>query len=183
MGEDEDEDEESAGVMTGVSCIDNGAPNCYWFSGFFFQPSFMTGTLQNFARKYVYPIDSCTLEYIFQKEGLEDRNWPKPENGAYVYGLKIEGARFNRETMLMDESFPKTLYDEMPVGWLRPCKKDNVEHYPNYDCPLYKTLDRRGILMTSGHSTNFVMDVMVPSDKPQSHWICRGVAMFTALAT
>merc|ERR1711988_1809595 len=128
MGEDEDEDEESAGVMTGVSCIDNGAPVAFWFSGFFFQPSFMTGTLQNFARKYVFPIDSCTLEYIFQKEGLEERNWAKPEDGAYVYGLKMEGARFNRETMLMDESFPKTLYDEMPVGWLRPCKKTDVEH-------------------------------------------------------
>ena len=163
--------------------IDNGAPTCFWFSGFFFQPSFMTGTLQNFARKYVYPIDSCTLEYIFQKEGLEDKNWPKPENGAYVYGLKMEGARFNRETMLMDESFPKTLYDEMPVGLLRPCQVDKVEEYPNYDCPLYKTLDRRGVLMTSGHSTNFVMDCRTPSDKPPDHWICRGAAMFTALAT
>jgi len=163
--------------------IDNGAPTCYWFSGFFFQPSFMTGTLQNFARKYVYPIDSCTLEYIFQKEGLEDKNWPKPENGAYTYGLKMEGARFNRETMLMDESFPKTLYDEMPVGLLRPCQMDKVEEYPNYNCPLYKTLDRRGVLMTSGHSTNFVMDCRTPSDQPPDHWICRGAAMFTALAT
>ena len=161
--------------------IDNGAPVCFWFSGFFFQPSFMTGTLQNFARKYVYPIDSCTLEYIFQKDGKEDKNWTKPEDGAYTYGLKMEGARFNRETMLIDESFPKTLYDEMPVGLLRPCQKDKVEEYPHYECPLYKTLDRRGILMTSGHSTNFVMDCNTPSDKPEEHWILRGVAMFTAL--
>ena len=164
--------------------IDNGAPVCFWFSGFFFQPSFMTGTLQNFARKYVYPIDSCTLEYLFQKEGLEDKNWKKPEDGAFTYGLKMEGARFNREKMLMDESFPKTLYDEMPVGKINPCLKDNMTDVTGfYECPLYKTLERRGILMTSGHSTNFVMDCMTPSDQPESHWICRGVAMFTALST
>ena len=137
----------------------------------------MTGTLQNFARKYVYPIDSCTLEYIFQKDGKEDKNWAKPEDGAYTYGLKMEGARFNRETMLIDESFPKTLYDEMPVGLLRPIESVNAKVFPHYECPLYKTLERKGVLATSGHSTNFVMEVKVPTDKPESYWVKRGVAV------
>ena len=163
--------------------LDNGTPVCFWFSGFFFQPAFLTGALQNFARKYVLPIDSCGMEYEFQREGLEERKWKKPEDGVYVYGLKMEGARFNRETMLIDESFPKVLYDEMPVGMLKPNEKKNFSDYPHYLCPLYKTLDRRGVLATSGHSTNFVMEVKVPSDKSETHWINRGVACFTALAT
>jgi dynein heavy chain len=100
---------------------------------------------------------------------------------VYVYGLFMEGARFNRDSMLIDESLPKRLYDEMPVGLIRPCKSVDFEKYDHYKCPLYKTLERRGVLATSGHSTNFVMMVNVPSDRSEEHWIKRGVAMFCAL--
>ena len=161
--------------------LDNGKPAVFWFSGFFFQPSFLTGALQNFARKYTLAIDTCDLEYEFQAEGKDDKDWQPPEDGVFVYGLKMEGARFDRTTMLIAESYPKVLYDEMPVGLLRPIEKVNRKEFKNYECPLYKTLDRRGTLATSGHSTNFVMEVPVPTNEDEAHWIKRGVALFTAL--
>ena len=50
-----------------------------------------------------------------------------------------------------------------------------------YQAPLYKILTRAGVLLTTGHSTNYVMNMEVSSKQPQDYWIRAGVAMFLAL--
>merc|ERR1711881_98842 len=71
--------------------IDHGAPVEFWLSGFFFTQSFLTGQLQNFARKYTLPID--TLLWTFKVLKRSERDFKKPETGCLVYGLFMDGAR------------------------------------------------------------------------------------------
>ncbi len=157
--------------------IDAGTPTNFWLSGFFFTQSFLTGVLQNYARRYTIPID----EIVFDYEILREQREARPDDGAYVFGLFLEGARWNFESMQLDESDPKVLFTRCPYIWLRPSHTSKVSEFKHYNSPVYKTSARRGVLSTTGHSTNFVMYIRLPTSQEQTHWIKRGVALLTQL--
>uniref|UniRef100_A0A5K3EKL7 Dynein_C domain-containing protein n=1 Tax=Mesocestoides corti TaxID=53468 RepID=A0A5K3EKL7_MESCO len=195
------------------------SPEIFWISGFYFTQSFLTGVLQNFARKYTIPIDTVGFDFVVQttyvpsvleppespihnheeseKPGeaepakaqpppkLERLNkfggLKKPEDGTLITGLYLDGARWDPKTNLIAESRPKVLFDAMPVIWLVPMEQGKVVTQAKYSCPVYKTSVRRGTLSTTGHSTNFVLSILLPTNRPESHWINRGLAALCQL--
>lgn len=162
--------------------IDHGQPKCFWFGGFFFPQAFITGTLQNFARKNIISIDQLNFEYEVRDEIDKNTCKDRPETGVYVYGIYLEGARWVEKMKQLGHSKPKELYSSLPMLHLKPIIGDENKE-KKYECPLYKVVSRAGTLSTTGHSTNFVMDILLNTNEDENTWIRAGVAAFLSLRT
>eukprot|EP00930_Biecheleria_cincta_P008311 TRINITY_DN10972_c0_g5_i1.p1 TRINITY_DN10972_c0_g5~~TRINITY_DN10972_c0_g5_i1.p1 ORF type:complete len:3933 (-),score=932.09 TRINITY_DN10972_c0_g5_i1:47-11569(-) len=161
---------------------DKGHPISFWISGLFFPQAFLTAVLQNYARKHKYAIDRVDIDVSVKDEYELDGNDIKdpPEAGQYFWGMFLEGCRWDDTIHALGPSHPKVLFVQMPVVHFIPAL-DFKGKSGVYPCPVYKVLSRKGTLSTTGHSTNFVRDMIVPSIESSDVWIRAGVAAFLAL--
>uniref|UniRef100_H2YSE0 AAA+ ATPase domain-containing protein n=1 Tax=Ciona savignyi TaxID=51511 RepID=H2YSE0_CIOSA len=164
------------------SWVSNGKPITFWISGFFFTQSFLTGTMQNYSRRHQIPIDQLDFRFHVKSEG-NIKTRPVSKCFKYIHGLYMEGARWCKEQETMVESRKKILYDSIPVIWLEPIRtRDKTDPQDQlYECPVYKTSARRGMLSTTGHSTNYVLTIQFPTKQASKHWVNRGVACLCQL--
>ena len=157
-------------------------PTVFWISGFFFTHAFTTGAKQNFARRYTIPIDNVVFDQIMLPKPIAGYS-KKPKDGVYTHGLFLEGTRWDKKTEFLTDRQPKVLFTQAPLMWFVPMKTEELPHRSCYDCPVYKTSDRRGILATTGHSTNFVCFIRmpIPEHVEQGYWVERGACLLTQL--
>ena len=163
-----------------------GNPNAYWISGLFSPQGFLTGVLQTHARQYKIAIDELAFAFEIIEAESPEQVEAKPEDGVLIYGLYMDGARYNREHKCIDDQIPDELYDPMPLLHFKPTK-DYVAKEEEYSCPMYKTGLRAGVLSTTGASTNYVISVEIPCNTdgdvyaPPAHWIRRAAALLCQL--
>jgi len=70
-------------------------PEYFWINKFFFTHGFLTGALQNYARKYKIPIDTMDLDFEVIHDVIDNDTLPAPEEGIHVYGMYVEGCRWD----------------------------------------------------------------------------------------
>uniref|UniRef100_A0A8D0TJA1 AAA+ ATPase domain-containing protein n=1 Tax=Sus scrofa TaxID=9823 RepID=A0A8D0TJA1_PIG len=179
--------------------LKRGQPKSFWISGFFFPQGFLTGTLQNHARKYNLPIDELSFKYNviptyrdqaavieaaktvqFGQELPMDMELPSPEDGVLVHGMFMDASRWDNKEMVIEDALPGQMNPMLPVVHFEP--QQNYEPSPTlYHSPLYKTGARAGTLSTTGHSTNFVVTILLPSKRSKDYWIAKGSALLCQL--
>jgi dynein heavy chain, axonemal len=98
-------------------------------------------------------------------------------DGELVYGIFIESARWDRAKKTLEDAFPGEMFSPLPILRLIPSTNASVNASKNVTLPLYKTSARAGTLSTTGHSTNFVLSINLPTSKPSEYWIARGTAL------
>ncbi|XP_041352994.1 dynein heavy chain 6, axonemal-like isoform X2 [Gigantopelta aegis] len=195
-------------------------PHSFWLPGFFFPQGFLTAVSQNHARKQNISVDSLTFEYIVQpvKTNLEEdplkysqnlkikeaafTSNHGPEDGVLIFGLFLDGARWDPTTYSLQDLQPGHRFCCLPEIHFMPVQiqipssveksgskteqdddqlKAKGKESQTYECPLYRTSTRAGTLSSTGHSTNFVSSVDLPSVQPPDFWVLRGAAMLCQL--
>ncbi|XP_071080158.1 dynein axonemal heavy chain 6-like [Haliotis cracherodii] len=186
-------------------------PCSFWLSGFFFPQGFLTAVQQNHARKMGISVDSLTFDYRVLSEAVAQEDPSKhhqvldikeaafmghqpPDDGVLIFGLFLDGARWDSLTQSLQDLHPSQKFCQLPEIHFLPVQlhqtasaaeaamnsspKDVVK---SYDCPLYRTSTRAGTLSSTGHSTNFVSSIDLPTLQEPDFWVLRGVAMLCQL--
>ena len=130
-----------------------GPPNSFWISGMFFPQGFMTAAMQTYARAKGIAIDELRFMTIPTNVLDPGSLTEPPTSGVNLHGLFLQGCGWNLPDMHLEESLKGVLFVPMPVIWLKPLF--NTEYAAEtkgkklYDCPMYKTSERRGVLSTT----------------------------------
>uniref|UniRef100_A0A8D3BSR6 AAA+ ATPase domain-containing protein n=1 Tax=Scophthalmus maximus TaxID=52904 RepID=A0A8D3BSR6_SCOMX len=150
---------------------DLSLPSVIWLSGLFNPQSFLTAVMQSLARKNEWPLDKVNLTVDVTKKFKEEFNQPARE-GAYVYGLYMEGARWDTQAGVITEARLKELTPPMPVISVRAVPNDRQETRNIYECPLYKTKIR---------GPTYVWTFSLKTRERPAKWVLAGVALLLSV--
>ncbi|XP_063512627.1 dynein axonemal heavy chain 17 [Pongo pygmaeus] len=146
---------------------DFALPTTVWLAGFFNPQSFLTAIMQSMARRNEWPLDKMCLSVEVTKKSREDMAAP-PREGSYVYGLFMEGARWDTQTGVIAEARLKELTPAMPVIFIKAIPVDRMETKNIYECPVYKTRIR---------GPTYVWTFNLKTKEKAAKWILAAVAL------
>jgi dynein heavy chain len=147
-------------------------PNVTFINRLFNPQSFLTSIKQVYARDTGIELNSLTIQTDVLKKLYWEPDLPpcKEGQGAYVFGLQVEGARWEPAAGQLEESKPKKPFSVMPVVSCRaaPLVPEGKEDKSLYMCPVYKTESR---------GKDYVFVAQLKTKSPPQRWILAGVAL------
>uniref|UniRef100_A0A8D0P0E0 Dynein axonemal heavy chain 14 n=1 Tax=Sus scrofa TaxID=9823 RepID=A0A8D0P0E0_PIG len=183
-----------------------GFPARYWLPAFFFPQAFLISVLQDYGRAQGISTDALTFTHhvISEPTDLKDdefsviiqkklnivrrafKGMDPTHNGVHIFGLFIEGARWNHEEKILEDSLPCEICCDFPEIHFLPTKistespnapEQTESELYTFECPVYQTPERSRTWTTAGLASNFLTSVYLSTKKPPSHWITLQVAL------
>jgi len=141
-------------------------PQCTWLSGLQNPQSFLTAIMQQTAQANQLELDKLMVITDVTKHEIEGLS-SHARDGAYIHGLFLEGARWNKDRTELERAKPREMYCPMPVIVVKAVPAaSNLTGI--YACPVYKTA-RRG--------PTFVFEAQLKTKFPSAKWVMAGVAL------
>lgn len=152
--------------------IDTGTPDSFWLAAFFYPQSFLISGKQNYARQKKLVLSDIRYEHrIGSYDGCQ-------EISVFVYGVVIEGARWDLETGRLTEQRDKEIRNTVPgIHFIPTVMHDKDVCRKTYRAPVYKTERRSDHPVYNTFSGNYVTAIDLETDLEPVVWIKRGVAL------
>ena len=159
-------------------------PYTYWLTGFFNPQGMLTAMKQEVCRKHQKDANKWALDDIIYH--TEVTNYERVDNvkshapeGCYIHGLFLEGAAYSKDSQMVVESEPKTMFVPLPVLWVSAnlkteemrVRRESYGAQGPYDCPCYKYRTRTDKYFI------FMVTFKCTAEKNPAFWTLRAVAL------
>jgi len=152
--------------------VDIEEPKVIWLSGLHIPESYNTALIQTTCRMKGWALDKSTMYSNVTKITNPKEITKRLEQGTYIQGLYLEGARWNMEDDCLDIQKPKELVTEMPLIQIIPVEANKLKLRGTIKTPVYITQARKNAM-----GVGMVFEADIKSTRHESHWILQGVAM------
>lgn len=142
-------------------------PTTVWLSGLFNPQSFLTAIMQQTARKMQWPLDRMCLNCEVTRKQKHEID-ATSRDGVNLYGLFMEGARWDTKLNSIVDAKPKELFAMMPVMYVSAVTLDKQDLKNIYECPIYKVRSR---------GQTYVWTFNLKSRDKATKWILAGVCL------
>jgi dynein heavy chain len=90
-------------------------PKVMWLSGLQTPESYLTALIQTTCRAKGWALDKSIMYTVVTKERNPAAIKKKLDQGCYIRGMYLEGARWSSEKDCLDYQHPKELIEELPL--------------------------------------------------------------------
>jgi dynein heavy chain len=153
-------------------------PKVTWLAGLVNPMSFLTSICQVAANKNSWALDTLVTFTDVTKKMTPEETDGSSRDGAYIFGMSMQGARWDYTNGVIEKSLPKEMFSPMPVMNVKAVTKEKAEAESKgiYSCPVYITEMR-------GPTYVFQAQLKTKTDKsPPARWILAGVALILDIA-
>ena len=153
-------------------------PKVTWLAGLVNPMSFLTSICQVAANKNQWELDKLVTFTDVTKKMTPEETDGSSRDGAYIFGMSMQGARWDYANGVIEKSLPKEMFSPMPVMNVKAVTKEKAEAESKgiYSCPVYITEMR-------GPTYVFNAQLKTKTDKsPPATWILAGVALIMDIA-
>ncbi|XP_020287480.1 dynein heavy chain 10, axonemal isoform X2 [Pseudomyrmex gracilis] len=95
-------------------------PVVLWLAGLHVPETYLAALVQITCHKNNWPLDRSVIYTTVSKFLKPDDVEERPDQGCYVHGLYLEGARWDVEEQCLRRSHPKVLVEELPILTIIP---------------------------------------------------------------
>ena len=150
---------------------DIALPTSVWLPGLFNAKAFVTAVMQTYARTNKLPLD--VMKFMTEVTTKVDPSQipEAPNEGVFVHGLCIEGARWDKASGSLRDSIPGEMHTPMPVIWIKPVTSDKYTLKGAYACPVYTNMQRANVY------SPIVSTFTLRTKEPAYKWTLASVAL------